>query len=73
MHKVRLSAVQNLVVVTVMRREGITEVRVEESPVSVVVVPPDEGVDVVLVTVLAEVRKDVQQVGGSEPPLFLDI
>lgn len=73
MHKVRLSAVQNLVVVTVMRREGITEVRVEESTVSVVVVPPDEGVDVVLVTVLAEVRKDVQQVGGSEPPLFLDI
>ena len=59
--------------ILIKRTEGITEVRVQEPTVGIVIVPSHEGVDVVFVAVLAELLENVVQVGSCQPALLFDV
>lgn len=73
MYVVRLSVVDHLGVVLVEGGEGVTEVRVEESTVGIVVVSSDESVDIIFVAVLSELLQNILEVWCCQPPPLLDI
>jgi hypothetical protein len=69
----RVAVVQDVGVVGIHGREGLAEVRVENSAIRVDVVPPDESIYIILMTILPKLHQNIVQVWGSQPSSLLEV